>query len=399
MLTPSTAEHERSQSLNLWPFGVGFLILAVLFGVGYGFGGELGQFMLVGAQTLPFVVLAVLAYLGVERTWAKVLAIVWLGLLVLTVSVVMLLVSWETFVDLSVLQSQPQPGVQLDPEAVLPTGPEATQLLLIFLGSLLATGLGALGFIPRVRRALSRVLPLDPDSFVHMIALVATVACTLLLLLPLLVLGAPPMTTLARNATEQGVNLAELQGGGTGLHTLIYTLVWQVPSAIFAVGYLIRRELGQALLRLGMVRPTLRQVLAGIGLALLLVVAVQGLDWLVNLIWGAAGWARTDGEAFEDLLAFAINPLGAVVIGIVAGVGEEISVRGVLQPRVGILLSNLFFTSLHALQYSWDGLLTVFLVGLALGLVRKRTNTSTSAIVHGVYNFVLVMMAAYSGSF
>jgi len=86
------------------------------------------------------------------------------------------------------------------------------------------------------------------------------------------------------------------------------------------------------------------------------------------------------------------------VIGITAGLGEELAVRGALQPRLGILLSNLFFTSLHALQYNWDSLLVVFVVGLICGLVRKRTNTSTSAIVHGVYNFTLIMLSLVAGS-
>src|SRR4029453_17037116 len=97
------------------------------------------------------------------------------------------------------------------------------------------------------------------------------------------------------------------------------------------------------------------------------------------------GWPQTDENAFGELLKFAMSPIGAAVIGITAGLGEELAVRGVLQPRMGILLSNLFFTALHAFQYNWDALLVVFFVGLVLGLIRKRTNTTTSAIVHGTY--------------
>ena len=67
------------------------------------------------------------------------------------------------------------------------------------------------------------------------------------------------------------------------------------------------------------------------------------------------------------------------------------AVRGVLQPRLGLLLSNLFFTGLHALQYNWDALVTVFVLGLVFGLVRNRTNTTTSAITHGSYDFVLTI--------
>ena len=65
--------------------------------------------------------------------------------------------------------------------------------------------------------------------------------------------------------------------------------------------------------------------------------------------------------------------------------------RGALQPRLGLLPSNLFFTALHGFQYSWDALLSVFVVGMLLGGIRARTNTTTSAIVHGLYDFLLIM--------
>jgi membrane protease YdiL (CAAX protease family) len=80
-----------------------------------------------------------------------------------------------------------------------------------------------------------------------------------------------------------------------------------------------------------------------------------------------------------------------VLIGVTAGVGEEMAVRGLLQPRIGLFASNLVFTSLHAFQYGPDALLSVFVIGLILGIVRARSNTTTSAIVHGVYDFALVI--------
>ena len=101
----------------------------------------------------------------------------------------------------------------------------------------------------------------------------------------------------------------------------------------------------------------------------------------------------TDDDAVDELFGHAYNPLGALVIGVSAGLGEELAVRGVLQPRLGLLLSNLFFTALHAFQYNLDGLLSVLLVGLFLGVVRQRANTSTSAIVHGAYDCILLLLS------
>ena len=128
----------------------------------------------------------------------------------------------------------------------------------------------------------------------------------------------------------------------------------------------------------------------------LAVVDLDGLalDPAIARLWEGLGWPRTDTKAFERLMAGLITPLGALVIGVTAGLGEEVAVRGVLQPRLGMLLANLTFTSAHAVQYGWDGLLVVFMVGLALSVLRARTNTTTSAIAHGVYDFILVFAAS-----
>jgi uncharacterized protein len=213
---------------------------------------------------------------------------------------------------------------------------------------------------------------------------------TVICLMPLLVLGAPPFLAIVDQLTGDAIGRDE----AGQIRDLIYGLIWTIPAAFLAVGYGVSRSLPQTLQRLGLVRPTLRQVGAGVLIALLLVGAVQLLGTGITWLWGLLGWPVNDDDAFAELIGFAINPLGAVVIGVTAGLGEELAVRGVLQPRLGLLLSNLFFTSLHALQYSWDALLIVFLVGMVCGVVRMRSNTSTAAIVHGVYNFTLVMLAA-----
>jgi len=116
-----------------------------------------------------------------------------------------------------------------------------------------------------------------------------------------------------------------------------------------------------------------------------------GVDWF----WGRMGWTTSGSASFEEafgtLMAPFLTPIGAVVLGLSAGLGEEVAVRGVLQPRLGILLSNLLFAGLHAFQYNWDALVVVFILGVVLGVIRRRTNTTTSVIVHAVYDFVLVV--------
>jgi membrane protease YdiL (CAAX protease family) len=382
MSDPSSmiGEPQRRQA-NLMPFGAGAALLLILFAVGNAVGGELGQVMVASLNALPFAVLAVLAYLGAGRpNWAWVATALWLLLMIAGLSLIAVGFGISALADGPLAPGRP---------AEL-TGDDWLRVGLIFLGTVASVFAGALLLLPAVRRVIARALPIDPDSFVHTVALVAVVTLALICCVPLLVLGAPPLLAIVDELTGQ----ASERGQAGQLLDMVYGLIWTIPCAVLAVGYGISRNLGQSLQRLGLVRPTLRQAGAAIGIALLLVGAVQLVGLATDWLWGLLGWETTNDEAFGELMGFAINPIGALVIGVTAGLGEELAVRGVLQPRLGLLLSNLFFTSLHALQYSWDALLVVFLVGVACGLVRSRTNTSTAAIVHGVYNFVLVMLAA-----
>ena len=63
--------------------------------------------------------------------------------------------------------------------------------------------------------------------------------------------------------------------------------------------------------------------------------------------------------------------------------------RGALQPRLGLIATALLFTCIHT-QYgvSLDAL-SVFLIALGLGLIRKYTNTTTSVISHTTYNLIV----------
>lgn len=382
-----TSEQPPARRPGIWIAGVAVYIL--LISVGSSLGGELGIFTTASFNALPFVGLAVLAYFaGSQFNWAWIATGLWLAL-------VLGLASIYTFgLGVVVLLDLPPGGINLDqppnlsPAAIL-------SIVLLILGIFAALGIGMLTLLPPVRQGLARVLPIDPNSFVHAIALMAIVSLTLMLIVPLLVTGKPPLLALVNIIS--GEALSDLNADEQ-LRSQIYGLVWTIPAAFLAVGFGIRRNLAATLERLGLVRPTLRHLTIGIGLGLGLAGLMSLALPLMDALWQALGWPKTDNEAFGELMAFAISPIGALVIGVTAGLGEELGVRGVLQPRLGIWLSNLFFTSLHAFQYHWDALLVVFVIGMACGLVRKHTNTTTAAIVHGVYNFVMVMLAVITDS-
>jgi membrane protease YdiL (CAAX protease family) len=354
-----------------------FVLTVAVFAAGLAFGGEWREIAFSALEVLPFAVLALLAYLGRERRWVRLLTGLTLAGIILSAALATVLLT--VVLELEALdESDAHP--LLFRRALL-------KLALVSGGSGIAVLVAAAGFLPDVRRTLARIVPLDPRSFVHTVALVAVLGLALISFVPLLVLSAPPLLSLL----AQGEDLTGGRGHAGMLLDEIYGLVWLVPATVLAVGYGVRRNLRGALARLGLQRPTWRQVAASLGLAVALAIGVAGLSWAIDWLWDALGWPKTDTKALDQLLAHFVSPLGAVVIGVVAGLGEELAVRGVLQPRLGIWLSNLFFTGLHALQYHWDALVVVFLVGLVLGVIRKKTSTTVSALVHGTYDFLLVM--------
>lgn len=382
-----TSEQPPARRPGVWIAGVAVYIL--LISVGSSLGGELGIFTTASFNALPFVGLAVLAYFaGSQFNWAWIATGLWLALVLGLASIYTFGLGVVVLLDLPPGGINPDQPPNLSPAAIL-------SIVLLILGIFAALGIGMLTLLPPVRQGLARVLPIDPNSFVHAIALMAIVSLTLMLIVPLLVTGKPPLLALVNIIS--GEALSDLNADEQ-LRSQIYGLVWTIPAAFLAVGFGIRRNLAATLERLGLVRPTLRHLTIGIGLGLGLAGLMSLALPLMDALWQALGWPKTDNEAFGELMAFAISPIGALVIGVTAGLGEELGVRGVLQPRLGIWLSNLFFTSLHAFQYHWDALLVVFVIGMACGLVRKHTNTTTAAIVHGVYNFVMVMLAVITDS-
>ena len=126
--------------------------------------------------------------------------------------------------------------------------------------------------------------------------------------------------------------------------------------------------------------------------ALLLVPLAAVLEYAFN----ALGFTVSqDVESLSELLMGPLfaTPFGIVSIGLAAAVGEEPIFRGALQPRFGLVLSSLLFALVHS-QYGISlATVIVLALGLVLGIIRQRTNTTTSIITHAVYNSTLGVMA------
>lgn len=208
--------------------------------------------------------------------------------------------------------------------------------------------------------------------------LTARVTAIALLAFPALALMRPEMLeTLA----AQDSPLVTPQG-------LVAQMFGLITLGLAGVGLFLKRDWRETRERLGLTAMTRQHWLwAAVGL-----VAVAGLnagmEWIEQHYFPAL--ALADGEATKMIAAHL--SLGAtIVLGISAGVGEEITVRGALQPRLGLVLSSLLFASGHV-QYTWFGVLTVGLLGISLGFLRQRTNTTTAMVVHGLYD----IFAAFS---
>ena len=163
-------------------------------------------------------------------------------------------------------------------------------------------------------------------------------------------------------------------------------LAGYVLLAFAAVGLFVRRGWRESLARLGLVRPRAADALAVVGGVLALWALNAGGEWLERTALPRL-WEHDN--AFGAALAGVLGPGQVLLLGLSAGVGEEITLRGALQPKLGIVLTSLLFAVLHV-QYSWFGMLSLLVFGLLLGLIRQRSSTTVVIAVHALYDVIAV---------
>lgn len=197
------------------------------------------------------------------------------------------------------------------------------------------------------------------------------------------------VATLIIAAQVQTAGLGAPAAGQEDVITLGLQGVWMLLAIAICAGWPRRRTFAAGLDRLGLERPTLSQIAAAVGIAAGLVLVCNGIGAALEVVFQANGWSATSDAEVRTVFAGLMSPFGVLVIAITAGIVEEIFVRGLLQPRFGILLPAAFFTALHAGQYRLDAMLPLFVLAVALGLVRRRWHTTAAIIVHGAYNAMI----------
>lgn len=226
---------------------------------------------------------------------------------------------------------------------------------------------------PPIQQQLALVFTRDPHPG-HTARLTAALALVILLL-PF------PAQLLLRQLTERlsqtGKPLADIGG-------LVSQLIGEVLFALAAVGLWVGRDTRATLARLGLGGMTVRHwIIAIVGLAAVIGLNA-GMEWVERTQYHEL-WLRD--QAMVRLIAADLSLAALLVLGVSAGVGEEVLVRGALQPRVGLAWASLLFAAGHV-QYTWFGMLTIVLLGVTLGLVRKHANTTTAILVHALYDII-----------
>jgi membrane protease YdiL (CAAX protease family) len=228
-----------------------------------------------------------------------------------------------------------------------------------------------------VRERLARIMPIDPDNPVHAFALV----------LAILLLGMQ-LTTFAF------LSSSVTQSPAPGIGDLIAEDLSLFVIAAAGVGLLIRRNIPETTTRLGLVVPAWWHVVLALAAAGVFFAFITAMNWLSHA-WTPEVARQVDTNV-QHLFGPLNNPVGIVALALIPGLCEDTLFRGALQPRLGLIAPALLFTSLHT-QYGVSLILiAVFLIAIGLGLIRKYTNTTTSAICHIAYNLLTGVSVASS---
>jgi membrane protease YdiL (CAAX protease family) len=221
-----------------------------------------------------------------------------------------------------------------------------------------------------IRETLAKRLPLDPDNPVHAFALVLAV----------IFFGTQVSAIFF-------TNLASSSQAALGVGDLVAQDVGLLVLAVAGVGIFMRRDVSQTAARLGLVRPAWWHVVLALASAGAMFAFGQAMIEL-SRIWTPGVYAQVNASTSQLFGGLVSTPLGIAALALAPGICEEILFRGALQPRIGLLVTAVLFTASHSEYGISFYLVSVFASAVGLGLIRRFTNTTTSAIAHVAYNLI-----------
>jgi membrane protease YdiL (CAAX protease family) len=186
-------------------------------------------------------------------------------------------------------------------------------------------------------------------------------------------------------------------GGGL---TISLSIIMGLPAVIAACWIAIRFSRTPFAEYLALRWPSWKELLIGVAA---LAVLVAGWD-LLSRAMGREIQPGFMGEVLKSAQAEGALWLLVIAFCIAAPMSEEFFARGFLyrgwsesflRPVGAIVLSSLAWTALH-LQYDWFFFGEVFSIGLLLGYLRYRSNSTwLTVVVHGVNNLAATLQTIW----
>jgi membrane protease YdiL (CAAX protease family) len=234
-----------------------------------------------------------------------------------------------------------------------------------------------LPLIKGFRKLLGRFTPYDPDSAIDLTGLG-------ILLMLIAFLGVTVVTTDGSQLDTDDSTTLALIGN------MVITMATFVCLSYIAVGTNIWRSIPEATERLGLRIPDAKTIAIGAAF----VVPVMVSNWIGGILTLVfqPGVSEELEKTLDSMTQGIQNPAGALLIGLTAGIGEELFFRGALVPRFGVVLPAIAFALMHQ-QYelSWV-LLGMFGIGILLGIERQRFGTVAAIVTHAIMNILAVMI-------
>jgi len=247
---------------------------------------------------------------------------------------------------------------------------------------LLAGAAAAMALLPPVRRAVARIAPgFRWDSSINAVGLALYVLALLF------------YVSIQVSADQ----LKQLSEGGQSPSVIFIISTNQLPFLVVAlagVGLFTRRGVRDTLLRLGLIWPGWGWIAASVGVAIGLVIFGTVFDTLMTHL--TPDQSRSIQQVSNQLLKNVNSLVPAIALALAAGVGEEVLFRGALLPRLGNPAAALLFAVLHA-QYAISlATLEIFILGLVLGMLRRRAGTTGAIVAHTAYDMILLLVSLYA---
>jgi hypothetical protein len=232
-------------------------------------------------------------------------------------------------------------------------------------------------FLRPLRKWISGIINIDADNWLHATALVFAI------LLVGMSLG-----------TAISVDIVSFtQDSGISGSTVLIQDVLLVLGSLVGVGWLSRREWRAVLKRLGLVKPSLKDLM-WTGIFTVILFAVVIVIGFISLAVNPDSQAMELKDDPTVQILGSISIISAIAFALGAGIGEEILFRGAIQPRFGIAFTSIIFAIMHIQYPDFFSLLTLFLISIILGIERQMINTTAAVISHAVYDLVLLLAVA-----